>query len=120
MKKVLLALLSFAICAMAGDVSGKWNGTFTPDNGDEGHPALIILTQDGNKLSGSGGPDESKQFPFKDGKIDGNHLTFEVTADEGTFAFDLTLMGDQITGTLKFKNENETRTAKVSLKRQGA
>ena len=53
------------------------------------------------------------------GKVEGNRLTFEVAAGKGTFIFHLKLVGDEITGNLQFKGDNETRTAKVSLKRVG-
>jgi hypothetical protein len=116
MRKILCALLLFALCAMAGDVSGKWTGTLTPD-GDEAKPAYLVFKQDGDKLTGSGGPDESEQHAIQNGKVDGDHLTFEIVAGKGTMSFDLKVAGDEIKGGIQLKGDNEVKTAKVALKR---
>ena len=104
----------------AGDVSGKWSGTFKADAEDQTESLYMVFQQDGGKLTGSGGPNESQQHPMRNGKVEDNRLTFEVPAGKGTFIFDLKLAGDEITGNLQFKGDNETRTAKVSLKRVGS
>jgi hypothetical protein len=116
MPRIAIALMIVAACVMAGEVSGKWSGQFT---GEEGvaMPLYMILTQDGNKLTGSGGPNESEQHPMQNGKIEGDRLTFEVPAGKGTFVFDLKITGDEAKGNVQLKGENETRSAKVTLKR---
>ncbi len=103
----------------AGDVSGNWSGTFI-DTENQSHSIYLVLKQDGATLTGSGGPDAEKQHQMQNGKVSDGRLTFEVAAGEGTFFFDLKAAGDQITGDLQFKAGNETRTAKVSLKRAGS
>ena len=120
MRKLAIAALLFAMSVAAGDVSGKWSGTMTPEGENGSRPVFIILTQDGDKLSGSGGPNESDQHPMQNGKVKDGRLIFEVPAGGGTFAFDLKIAGDEIKGDLQFKTDSETRTAKVSLKRAGA
>jgi hypothetical protein len=117
MLRVLFTILLSAMCLSAADASGKWSGSFTPTADSDTRPLYIILQQDHNTLAGSGGPDESKQHPFKDGKVDGDRLKFEVPAGDGVFVFDLLMKDDEISGDLQFKREGETRTAKVSLKR---
>ena len=117
MLRILSTILLSAMCLSAADVSGKWSGSFAPTAEPDTHPLYMILQQDKNALTGSGGPNESEQHAFKDGKIDGDHLKFEVPAGEGVFIFDLVITGDEITGDLQFKREGETRTARVSLKR---
>lgn len=117
MRKITITALLFAMCAMAGEVSGKWSGTLDVDGGEGSKPAFIVLNQDGSKLTGSGGPDESEQHPIQNGKVEGDRLTFEVPAGKGTFVFDLRISGDEIKGDLQVKSDNETKTAKVSLKR---
>ena len=83
-----------ALSAFAGDVSGKYTGTIS--NGD---PVMIILKQDGANLTGSGGPDESQQFPMRNGKVDGDKITFEVVAGEDkVFKLSLTAKGDTLEG----------------------
>src|SRR5262245_22916298 len=53
-------------------VSGKWSGTleFSNASGEsKSGPAYMILKQDGNKVSGSGGPNEGEQHPIQNGKV---------------------------------------------------
>ena len=56
------------------------------------------MGQDGNKLTGSGGPNETEQHPFENGKVEGDRLTFEVLQ---AIQFDLQVKGDEITGGMK-------------------
>ncbi len=117
MRKVLLFVLVVVMCRAAGDASGTWSGTFKPDAEDRTLPLVLILHQDGEMLTGSGGPTEAEQHPLKNGKVAAGRMTFEVPAGPGVFSFDLKIAGDDITGDLSFKNATESRTAKVTLKR---
>ena len=104
--------------AMAGDLTGKWSGTFKVDGGDHTVPQLFILKQQGKTLSGSGGPNASEQYPIENGRIDGDEARFELTTGEWKFAYDLkqTAPG-ALDGTLKLQSVNDSRNAKVSLSR---
>ncbi len=118
MGRLIATVLLSTMCLIAGDVSGRWSGSFKPDQGDdESLPLFLILKQDGDKLTGSGGPDESEQHPMQNGRATGDRVTFEVRAGNGAFILDLKSTGDALTGDLQFKGGNEPRTAKVSLKR---
>ena len=93
MKQIFLALvlvlgLSATVFAMP-DVSGIWTGG----------EFYIVLKQDGGKLTGSGGPDKNEQYPFTDGKIDGDRLTIKV----GKFEMDLRVSpaGNEIRGEMR-------------------
>ncbi len=119
MRGIVVGVLLSAICLRAGDVSGNWSGSFKPNGEDRSHSLYMVFKQDGDKLTGSGGPNESEQHPVQNGKVQGDRLTFEVPAGRGTFSFDLKGTGDEMSGDLQFKAEGETRTAKVSLKRVG-
>lgn len=78
----------------------------------------MILKQDGDKLTGSAGPDESEQYEIRNGKVEGDRLTFEAPLNDGTVYLDLKVQGDRIEGELKGqRNDGTTRTAKLSLKR---
>ena len=117
MRKLAIAVVLSAFCAMADGVTGKWSGTFTPDSGEGDQPLFLILTQDENKLTGSGGPDESEQHPMQNGKVEGDHVTFEVPAGGGKFTFDLKVTGDELKGNLQVEGKENVRTAKVAAKR---
>jgi hypothetical protein len=106
MKTIVLCLLlcvALPFLAAAADVSGKWSGSFTPENGDAGS-AYVILKQSGATITGSGGPDANDQWPGLHGTIDGNKFSFEVkSADDGTaYKGTLVLSGDRLKGDVVF------------------
>ncbi len=113
---VLLAIASAAL-AVAADVTGKWTGTLAPDGGDA-HTALLVLKQDGMSITGTAGPDESQQFPIKNGKVDGNKVVFDVSpTDESLYHMELVLDGDRLKGDLTAHREDQTMTAKLDVSR---
>jgi hypothetical protein len=119
MKKVVVSLLmvAMALAAMAGDVSGKWSGTFTPE-GQDGSPAVLMLKQSGSTLTGSAGPDENTQWPISNGKVDGNQLTGVATSPEGiAYKFALTADGDHITGSVEMAAGGQSMKATLDVKR---
>ena len=105
MKRTIALVLLLALTAMAGEVAGKWSGSFRADGADHDVPQLFILKQEGNKLTGSGRPDQSEQYPIENGKVDGDRVRFELTTGECT----------KMVGALELKSPNDRRTARVSL-----
>ena len=79
--RFLLALAITAVSLLATDVSGKWSGSFDPTVDGETHndSALLILKQDGDKITGTAGPNEEKQFEIRKASLDGN--TLKIGAD---------------------------------------
>lgn len=115
MKFVAIAILLFAFGQTAPGVSGKWHGSFQV-KGNDGHiPQLFFLTQEGTKITGTGGPDASERYPIADGKIAGNHISFDLTNAFAKFTYDLTDSGGQMKGKLTIRGINITRTADVIL-----
>jgi hypothetical protein len=115
MKRTIALLLLLALNAMAGDLTGKWSGSFRANGADHDVPQLFILKQDGNKITGSGGPDWSEQYPLENGKVDGDRARFELTTGAWKFTYDLKATGRQMVGDLELKSLNDKRTARVSL-----
>ena len=104
MKKLLRVTLSGLLATVsalaATDVSGKWASA----------PIYLILKQEGNKLSGTGGPSEKQQLvTFDSGSVEGDRVTFKV----GPYEFDLRLNGDEMKGVVK----NGSATEMTFLKR---
>jgi len=122
MKTILSCLLLccvLAVAASAADVSGKWSGTFAPDNGDNGS-AYLVLKQSGAKITGSGGPDENDQWPGLQGSVEGNKVSFEVKKpDDGTvYKATLVLEGDHLHGDVMFTTaDGQSGKAKLDLTR---
>jgi hypothetical protein len=115
MRKAIAVVLLLAMNAMAGDLTGKWSGSFKVDGADHDVPQLLIFKQDGTKLTGSGGPDKSEQYPIENGKVDGDRVGFEITTGEWKFTYSLKASGARMTGSLELKSVNSSRTATVTL-----
>jgi|HubBroStandDraft_2_1064218.scaffolds.fasta_scaffold545946_1 hypothetical protein len=114
---LLLALLLSITTAGAANLTGKWSGTMQLGGQTRSEPVYMVLRQEGNKLAGSGGPNESEQNPFEGGKVEGNKLTFDIPLGENSMHFEMEAQGDQITGEMKREREGKVENARVSLKR---
>ncbi len=115
MKKTIVLLLLFALNAMAGDLTGKWSGSFRANGADHDVPQLFILKQQGNTLTGSGGPDKSERYPIENGRVDGDRIRFELTTGEWKFTYDLKATATKMVGALELKSLNDERSARVTL-----
>ncbi|MGA3185527.1 MAG: hypothetical protein ABSF22_00325 [Bryobacteraceae bacterium] len=122
MKKLFGLLLLTVFALTAGELTGKWTGKFdmtTSDGEDRSGSAYMGLKLDGTTVTGTAGPDESKQWPIKNGKLADHKLTFTVETDEGGLIdFDLVFDGDTIRGNANGTgNGGEKMSAKLDLKR---
>ena len=90
-RALVLALLLWAAPAMAGDVDGKWSGTVSTPGGD--FPVAFEFKADGTKLTGTTMSPEGGSVSIKDGKIDGNKITFGVSLYFGGMTIDIAYTG---------------------------
>lgn len=98
---LLLGAMFPTVALCTANVTGKWSGTVQMDGESNAKSAYSIFNQDGSKLSGSVGPNESEQDSFEGGKVDGEILTFDVPQGpngEGSIHVELQVKGDQMTG----------------------
>ena len=93
MKKLVLLLLVllWAVPALAADVDGKWSGNISTPNGDV--TVGFEFKSDGTMLTGSQTGPDGAPVAIKNGKIDGNKITFLVSLDFGGMPFDLNYTG---------------------------
>ena len=70
-----------------------------------------------NTVTGSGGASEEESHEIKDGKVEGDTITFTVPNDEGDFHVTLHLDGETLSGDVIGSQEGEKMTAKVKLTR---
>lgn len=113
-------LLLFALAAaslFAADATGKWTGTLQPSEGPAA-PAVLVLKQDGIKLTGTAGPDAGDQRAIQNGKAENGNLSFEVASDGITMKFALKQTGEELKGDIAAEREGHKLTAKVSLARE--
>lgn len=115
MKRTIALLVLLLTSVGATNLTGKWSGSFKVDGGDHNVPQWFIFRQDGNNLTGSGGPDATEQYSLENGKVDGNRVRFALTTGEWSFNYDLEADGKKLAGNLELKSLNDRRTAKVSL-----
>jgi hypothetical protein len=100
----ILGMLFVAAPASAATVDGKWTGMIDTPMGTL--PVGFTFKADGADLAGSStGPDGS-ETAIKNGKVDGDKISFSVDVDFGGMAFSLSYTGvvsaDQIKITLDF------------------
>jgi hypothetical protein len=116
MRQIVLLTL-FAAAVIAADATGTWTGVLTP-RGKESGPAHLILKQDGAKLTGTAGPNEGKQHPIENGKVENGNITFEVPTGDAVMKFNLKHDGDEIKGDVTREGESGTDTATLAVKRE--
>jgi hypothetical protein len=122
MKKLFGLLLVSSFALIAGDLTGKWSGKFDITNSDgeaKADSAFMNLKLEGKTVTGTAGPNESKQWAIKNGKLEEGKLTFEVDMEGGgSIEFALVFDGDAIRGSAAGTgNGGEKMSAKVDLKR---
>jgi hypothetical protein len=120
MKRTVCCLL-LSVVSLLADVSGKWSGSFDvtgPDGETKADTAFLNLKQDGNKITGTAGPNEEHQFDIKTGKIDGDKIALEVELEDGNvLTFDLALAEEHIKGDVKGQMGDQKMTAKLDVTR---
>ncbi len=120
MKQALWALALLASSAFGADFTGKFNGTVVLiENGENHeHSAIVELKQDGDTVTGSGGPEQDKMLPISNVKVDGNKIHFTINPDdEDPWVFDLVLEGDHLTGSITGGASSDGKKAKLDVTR---
>jgi hypothetical protein len=88
---VALGLLLAAAPARAADVDGKWSGSLDTPMG--AIQIAFTFKADGAMLSGSMTGMDGTEIPIKNGKVDGDKISFVVSLDFGGMPFDLNYTG---------------------------
>jgi hypothetical protein len=88
---LVLTFTLVAAPAFAADVDGKWAGTISTPGGD--FPVAFEFKADGTTLTGTTMSPDGMSINIKDGKIDGDKVTFGVTLDFGGMALDIAYSG---------------------------
>jgi opacity protein-like surface antigen len=94
---VLLAVVAGA--ALAADITGTWTGALSM--GDIQINLTYAFKQDGDKLTGSVTGPQGDLLPLKDGKVQGDKLSFYVTFEgpngSAKISSEGTIKGEEIT-----------------------
>ena len=96
--------------ASAADVAGTWKATSETPNGS--FETTFVFKVDGEKLTGTTSNQMSGELPISDGKIDGDNLSFRVTANFNGNEFKLNykgkVAGNEIKLTLSLPQRDRT------------
>ena len=116
-------VLTVALCIVtlaplhAADVDGKWTGSIDTPMG--AIPIEFNFKADGATLNGSMlGPDGG-QIPIKNGKADGNKISFNVSIDFGGMALDFAYTGTLSGNTLEMSSDFMGMPFMFSMKKDG-
>ena len=99
---VTLCVVAFAPLR-AADVDGKWSGSIDTPMG--AIPIEFNFKADGATLTGSMGGPDGGQIPIKNGKIDGNKISFNVSVDFGGMTLDFVYTGSLSGDTLQMSSD---------------
>ena len=99
---VALCVLAF-VRLHAADIDGKWSGSIDTPMG--AIPIQFNFKADGATLSGSMGGADGTQVPIKNGKVDGNRISFNVSVDFGGMSLDFVYTGTVSGDTLQMSSD---------------
>jgi hypothetical protein len=79
---LVLGLILVASMALAAPIDGKWVGEIPGQDGNA-MKVSYAFKADGATLTGTTNGPDGKEMAIKDGKINGNNLTFSISLDMG-------------------------------------
>lgn len=123
--KVPLTLLSLALAslsAFAADISGTWQAEFETQRGLQKY--TFTLKQDGTTVTGKASVErdgEKREVEFKDGRIDGDTVTFIELLKIQEREINITFTGKLADGAIKFTRKvGEFGSSEATAKRDGS
>lgn len=111
----MVLVLLMAGAAFAADVDGKWSGSIDTPMG--AIPIAFTFKADGATLSGSMSGADGGEVPIKNGKVDGNKISFNVSVDFGGMSFDFVYTGTVSGETLQMSSDFMGMPFTFSLKK---
>lgn len=123
--RIPIILLTFAVAslsAFAADVTGTWKAEFETQRGLQKY--TFRLKQDGAKLTGKASvetADQKREAEFKDGKVDGDTVTFVEPLKIQDREMDITFTGKISGNEIKFTRKvGDFGSSEATAKRDGA
>jgi enterochelin esterase-like enzyme len=118
----LLTLAALGLSALAADVTGSWKADFETQRGLQKY--TFTLKQDGATVTGKASVErdgEKREVEFKNGKVEGNTVTFveplRIQDNEISITYTGTIAGDEIKFTRKV---GDFGSSEATAKREGA
>jgi hypothetical protein len=117
MTRAVFLLVWLTLAAFAADLNGTWTGS-AKGMEERDHGAILHLKQNGTEITGTAGPTEEMQWTILNGKIDGDHVTFDLNADGPIVKFDLTLEDAHLKGAAVFEMDGQPKKVTLDLTRR--
>jgi hypothetical protein len=116
MKRLLAAFALFVLAAVAADISGNWKATAEGPNGQM--ERTFTFKQDGAKLTGETTSSMLGKSTITDGKVEGDTVTFSITADFGGQSMKIDYAGKINGNEIKLKSQAGDNTFEWTAKKQ--
>ena len=116
-----ILLFTLAPAQTAPDVTGKWIGGMTrtaPNGQTQTIDWQFNLTQKGKVLTGTTGPNESRQWTFEKGAVSGTKVTLGVQQPDGPYrTFTLELVKGRLQGKMVAELNGQSFETVVDVER---
>ncbi len=111
----LICLALIAVSAVAADVDGAWEGVLTVTGSEV--PVRWTFKADGNKLAGAVSQAGSREFPIKDGTIDGPNISFVLPIEYQGTPVQVNYKGVVSQSEIKLTGEVQGQTFEYTVKK---
>lgn len=116
MKRLFAVFTLCALSAFAADITGNWKATAEGPNG--AMERTFSFKQQGTTLTGETVSSMLGKSEIKDGKVEGDTVTFNITADFGGNAMTIKYTGKINGNEIKLKSEAGENTFDWTAKKQ--
>jgi hypothetical protein len=116
MRRLIATMIVLTIAAFAADISGNWKGTAEGPQGNL--ERTFTFKVDGSKLTGETTSQMLGKSTIQDGKIEGDTITFSITADFGGNELKLNYKGKVTGDTIELTSDIQGQPITWKLKKQ--
>ena len=116
MRRLIATMIVLAIAAFAADISGNWKGTAEGPQG--AIERTFTFKVDGTKLTGETTSQMLGKSTIENGKVEGDTLSFSITANFGGNEMKLTYKGKVTGDTIELTSDIQGQAITWKLKKQ--
>jgi len=115
-KRLLVLFAMFLLAAFAADITGNWKATAEGPNG--AMERTFTFKQDGTKLTGETVSSMIGKSVIKNGKVDGDNVSFSIDAEFGGNAMTINYTGKVTGNEMKLKSDAGGNSFEWTAKKQ--
>ena len=102
--RVAIVLMAVLVFAQESELAGRWQATLR--KGDRTGTSVMDLTRSGTQVTGTLSDPSGQIWQIENGKLEGNQLTFDVTAREHGGTKKVHFFGQVADGLITLHNES--------------